>query len=209
MTDFGLYIIITAPVLPYKILAEICVDRQIKMIQLREKELCDRKILNAADDILSITKGTETKLIINDRVDLARITDSDGVHLGQEDISLECGKMLYPNSNKIWGLSTHSPEQSRTALKRNPHYIAYGPIFPTPTKKIPDPSVGIGSLSNIIKQSKIPVVAIGGLFPENIPEIIEAGARNMCMVRHFMECRREEELLKRIDHVNDLLEATS
>ena len=209
MTDFGIYLIVTEPLLPYKVLAEICVDRKLKLIQLREKNLSDRKIIDAAEEILSVTKGTDTKLIINDRPDLGRIAGADGVHLGQDDISLEWGKTFYPEKDRIWGLSTHSPEQSRAARTKAPDYIAYGPVFPTPTKKIPDPAVGIESLSKIIKQSRIPVVAIGGLFPTNLPEVVEAGARNVCLVRHFMECRREEAMLKRIDDINTILEAVS
>ena len=209
MTDFGIYFIVTNPVLPYRVLAEICVDRKIRFMQLREKSLSDKGILAAAEEIKIVTAGTETKLIMNDRPDLGRIAEADGIHLGQDDMSIEWGKKFFPEKDKVWGLSTHSPEQSRIARKKNPDYIGYGPVFPTPTKKIPDPAVGIDSLRNIVKESEVPVVAIGGLFPENLPEVIEAGARNVCVVRHFMECRREDELLKRIDHINTLLEAAS
>ena len=206
MTDFGLYFIITKPHLPYRVLAEICVDRGIRMLQLREKDLADRDILKAAEEILSVTAGTETKLIINDRADLGRLSGADGIHLGQDDISLEQGALILPGEDRIRGLSTHSPAQARNAWGKQPDYIGFGPIFPTPTKKNPDPAVGTDALGTIVKESPVPVVAIGGLFPENLSSVIQAGARNICLVRHFMECLREEELLKRIESVQKQLE---
>jgi len=205
MTDFGLYFIVTNPGLPYRTLAQICVDRGIRYIQLREKELSDREILRAAGEILSVTKGTDTRFIMNDRADLALLSGADGIHLGQDDISPEQGLRLFPESKIIRGLSTHSAEQARTAWKKNPDYIGFGPVYPTPTKKNPDPAVGTDQLRLIVQVSPVPVIAIGGLFPNNLASVLEAGARNVCLVRHFMECRREEELLKRIDNIQDMI----
>ncbi|MDC7219650.1 MAG: thiamine phosphate synthase [Spirochaetales bacterium] len=207
MDDFGLYFIVTKPHLPYRVLAEACVARGVKFLQLREKDFSDRDTLKAAEEIREVTEGTDTKLIINDRADLSRLVDADGLHLGQGDLTLEQSLLFFPGKEKVRGLSTHSPEQARRAWQEKPDYIGFGPIFPTPTKKIPDPAVGTEQLGLIVAQSPVPVVAIGGLFPENLEEVISAGARNVCLVRHFMECQREEELIKRIEGIQKMLEA--
>ncbi|MCL2062778.1 MAG: thiamine phosphate synthase [Candidatus Cloacimonetes bacterium] len=190
--DFGLYIIISNPVLAYSKIAEICVRQKIKYLQLREKDLDDRKLLAIAREIKSITKDSETKFIINDRADICLLSEADGLHLGQDDISFQDAVDLLPKG-KIIGISTHNIDQALNALKFNPDYIGFGPIFKTPTKKKPDPEVGCDQLKQIItishnlnKSQDIPIVAIGGIDENNICEIISTGAKNICMVRAFM-----------------------
>ena len=185
MEDFGLYIIITKPVLPYIDIAKICVKHEIKMLQLREKNLSDKELLKIAKDLRNITKGTKTKLVINDRPDIAVLCDADYLHLGQDDITIEDARKIVGNM-KI-GLSTHSIIQVEEAIANNPDYIGFGPIYPTNAKAIPDEPVGVGKLKEVLLKSNIPVVAIGGIFPENINEVISSGARNIVMVRHFMQ----------------------
>jgi thiamine-phosphate pyrophosphorylase len=120
--------------LPYKRIAEICVRQKIKYLQLREKDKDDRELLKIAKEIKSVTKGTDTKFIINDRIDLCLLSDADGIHLGQDDISFKDAKALLPKDSII-GLSTHNLEQVQNALALNPDYIGFGPIYKTPTKK--------------------------------------------------------------------------
>ena len=190
--DFGLYIIITNPVLPYTKIAEICVKQKVKYLQLREKDKNDRELLAIARNIVSITKRTETKFIINDRVDICLVVDADGVHLGQEDLSINEVRKILPN-DKIIGVSTHNYSQAKEAFEQNPDYIGFGPIFSTPTKKKPDPVVGCNALSETLNKislqtfREIPIVAIGGINETNIKEVLQTGVRNICMVRHFMK----------------------
>jgi thiamine-phosphate pyrophosphorylase len=183
------------------------VDRGIRFIQLREKNFSDRDILIACEEIQTVIDGSNTKLIMNDRADLASLRDADGLHLGQDDLPLELAARFFNREGHIWGLSTHSVEQARVAWYHNPDYIGFGPLFSTPTKKNPDPVVGLDCLGALVKESPMPVVAIGGIFLQNLPDVLHAGARNVCLVRHFMECSHEDILLNRIDGVNTLLEA--
>lgn len=185
MQDFGIYIIITNPQLPYITIAEKCVYHGIKMLQLREKNLSDRELIKIGKEIRSITKGTGTNFVVNDRPDIAAICDADFLHLGQDDISIEDARKVVGNM-KI-GLSTHSIEQVKSALKKNPDYIGFGPIYPTNAKAKPDEPVGIEQLKQVLAFADVPVVAIGGIFPENIEQVINAGAKNIAMVRHFMQ----------------------
>lgn len=200
MMDFGIYIIITKPQLPYTTIAEKCVKNGIKMLQLREKELSDKELVRIGREIKSITKGSETKFVVNDRPDIAVLCDADFLHLGQDDISMGDARRVVGDMRI--GLSTHSIEQAMAALAKNPDYIGFGPIYPTNAKAIPDKPVGTSLLKQVLGIAKIPVVAIGGIFPDNIEEVIDAGARNIAMVRHFMQTN---EFDSRVLEINKLL----
>ncbi len=203
MQDFGLYIILTKPYLGHERVAEICVRLGVKMLQLREKHMTDRSLLSLARRLRSITRGSETNFVINDRPDIAVLSDADFLHLGQDDLPINEARKLVGDM-KI-GLSTHSIEQAKEALNQKPDYIGFGPIYPTPTKEKPDPAVGTENLKKVLGFSTVPVVAIGGLFPENISEVITAGARNIAMVRYFMQAQTVEELERRITNIQSLL----
>ncbi len=200
MENFGLYIIITRPVLPHALIAEKCVENGIKMLQLREKHLPDREQVRIAKEIRSITRGTSTSFVINDRPDIAAICDADYLHLGQDDITIEDARKII-GTMKI-GLSTHSTGQAKKALEKNPDYIGFGPIYPTNAKENPDEPVGAEQLKQVLDFAGIPVVAIGGIFPENITDVIEAGARNVALVRYFMQTT---EFDKRVSEIKSLI----
>ncbi len=186
MNDFGLYVIISEPLLPYRKIAEICVAEKISLLQLREKELTDDEILTAGKEILEVTRGTDTNLIINDRPDLAKQIRADGYHLGQDDIHLEEARKTFPGAF-VTGLSTHNISQVHSASAVKPDYIGFGPVYRTPTKKIPDPVTGLERLKEVLSFADIPVVAIGGIDENNIEEVLQAGAKNLAMVRYFMQ----------------------
>ena len=200
MEELGLYIIITKPYLPHTYIAEKCVALGIKMLQLREKYLPDRDLIKIGKDIRSITKGTCTKFIINDRPDIAAICEADHLHLGQDDISIEDARKVVGDM-KI-GLSTHSIEQAKEALKHKPSYIGFGPVYSTNAKAIPDKPVGTEQLKEVLGFADVPVIAIGGIFPENIKDVIAAGARNIVMVRHFMQ---SDDFEKRVNDIQKIL----
>lgn len=186
MEHFGLYIIVTKPVLPYTTIAEQCVASGVRMLQLREKHLPDGQLLKIAKTLRSITEGTNTRLVINDRPDIAVLCRADYLHLGQDDMPIDEARRLVGDM-KI-GLSTHSLAQAREALLKKPDYIGFGPIYPTNAKAIPDPPVGTSLLKQVLEMADtVPVVAIGGIFPENLHEVMDTGARNVALVRHFMQ----------------------
>ncbi len=186
--DFGLYLIITKPSFSYKKITETAVKYNVKYIQLREKELTDRDILRAAGEIMSVTKGTETRFVLNDRADIAYICGADCLHLGQEDISITDAKMICGEKVSEFGLSTHNLKQVKEAVKLKPDYIGFGPVFQTPTKKNPDPVTGTEIIAEAIKLAgDIPIVAIGGINGGNLTSVLDAGAKNVCMARYFMD----------------------
>ena len=187
--DFGLYLIITKPSFSYRKIAETAVKYNVRYLQLREKSLSDREILKAADEIMQVTQGTETRFILNDRADLAYICGADGLHLGQDDISLTDAKTICREKVSVFGLSTHTIEQVDRAVKQKPDYIGFGPVFTTPAKTTPDPVTGTALIAEAVERAgDVPVVAIGGINGENLTRVLDAGARNVCMVRYFMDC---------------------
>jgi len=201
MDKIGLYVIITKPILSYRQVAEICVEKQIKMLQLREKCLSDKQLLKVARELRDITKGSNTQLVINDRPDIAKLCNADVLHLGQDDIDIEDARKIVGDM-KI-GLSTHSIMQAKIALEKKPYYIGFGPVYHTTTKQIADPTVGTSLLKEVVAFSDVPVIAIGGIFPYNIPEIKQSGASSYSLVRYLMET---EKLEQRIDECRILFE---
>jgi len=156
------------------------------MLQLREKHLSDREMLSVGRELRRITKGTVTKLVINDRPDIAILCDADYLHIGQDDLPAEEVKKIVGSGIKI-GISTHSIEQAKSALAFHPDYISFGPIYSTNAKEKPDPPVGVGQLAEILSFAKVPVVAIGGIFPECLKDVLDTGARNVAMIRYLMQ----------------------
>ncbi|MBN2436897.1 MAG: thiamine phosphate synthase [Spirochaetes bacterium] len=193
MEDFGLYVIITDPDYPVSKITELCVKYRVGMLQLREKDVCDKKLLKTLEIMLSITKGSATKVIINDRVDLAIASGVDGYHLGQDDLPLSNAREVAGNRNLVCGLSTHSLEQAEEAIKLKPDYIGFGPVYPTFAKKNPDAPVGCDQLKQVLALSECPVVAIGGINRDNINEVLETGAKNIAMIKGLVKSANIEE----------------
>jgi len=144
------------------------------IIQLRDKELTTKQLLQEALKLKDIVRRSGIPFIINDRVDLAMAVDADGVHLGQDDLPLEYARKLLGN-DKIIGISAQDAEQALQAERNSADYIAVSAIFPTATK--PDAvSLGLKTITDIKKNVSVPVVAIGGIKEENAALVAEAGA---------------------------------
>jgi thiamine-phosphate pyrophosphorylase len=171
----------TSPVAGYYALMEACILEGVRMVQLRDKSMSDRELFTLACDLAAMTGGSSTKLIINDRIDVALACGAKGVHLGQEDLPLDALTPL--KRGLLAGLSTHSRRQALYALKRNPDYIAFGPVYPTPAKRGRDPVAGTEFLPELVSLSQVPVVAIGGINEGNIREVLSLGARNAALIR--------------------------
>lgn len=180
--QFGLYLVITNPVTSYEACAEAAVKANLRYIQLRMKKAPRAAILEHARNLRSITRGSNTFFIVNDDPLLAAETEADGVHLGQDDMSLPEARKKFPEL-KIFGLSTHNPDQAKRAVEVAPDYCGVGPVYVTPTKEIPDPALGPDLAGSIIQSAPFTTVAIGGINETNIPDVRRAGAINFCVVR--------------------------
>ena len=182
--NFGLYLVLTNPATSYEACAEAAVVAGVRMLQLRVKNKTASELLPLAKRIRDITRGTETLFIINDDPALAAEVCADGVHLGQTDMPVTEARKRF-SSLRLFGLSTHSMEQALAALEQKPDIIGVGPVFATPTKDIPDPTVGVEGMGEIIRatQHACPAVAIGGIHAGNLAEVLAAGAKNFAVVR--------------------------
>jgi thiamine-phosphate pyrophosphorylase len=176
--NVGLYIVITSD-MPSDVLslAHKCLSGGADCIQLRTKAIADDVFYALALEFVSICKSEGVLSIINDRIDIAVAADADGVHLGQNDLPVECVHRLQTKP-MIVGKSTHSVEQLRHACDELPTYVGLGPVFATPTK--PDaPAVSLDYVKEakaILSETGIYGVAIGGISTENVEEVLDAGA---------------------------------
>lgn len=149
-------------------------------LQLRSQNLSDKELLETAVILRRLTRKYQVKFIVNNRLDIAFLSQADGLHLGQDDLPLDKIRKYLP-ADFIVGLSTHSLKQARKAIKLKPDYISVGPIFETPTK----PQyrvVRIKLLKQVRQITTLPIVAIGSLNFRNIKEVIAAGADIVAVV---------------------------
>ncbi len=190
---FGLYLVLTDPLTSYEACTEAAVAAGVRFVQLRIKDRPAAEILPLAKRLRDITRGTETRFIVNDDPALAEAAGADGVHVGQDDMPLAEARRRYPQL-RHFGLSTHSLEQARAALLQKPDLIGVGPVFATPTKATPDPTVGLEQAGAICRatEAECPAVAIGGIDAENLRHVLQAGARNFAVVRAV--CKAEDPL---------------
>jgi thiamine-phosphate pyrophosphorylase len=151
-------------------------------IQLRAKELDDGQALQIVSDALAITKGTGTKLVVNDYWRAAVVAGAEHLHLGQEDLA-DADLAEIRNAKLSLGISTHDDAELATALAAKPDYIALGPIFFTTLKSMRFAPQGIPKITEWKKRiGPIPLVAIGGIKFEHAAEIFAAGADSIAVV---------------------------
>ena len=182
MTDFGFYLVITNPVVGYAKCAEAAVRAGVKIIQLRMKHAAREEILREAREMRRVTAGTETLFIVNDDPSIAAEAEADGVHVGQGDLPPADVRARFPGL-RIVGLSTHNPAQVAASRAQPIDYIGVGPVYATPTKDIPDPTLGLATMRAMIDAAAHPAVAIGGIDAMHLADVLAAGARNWAVVR--------------------------
>lgn len=152
----------------------------VGVLQLRLKDASAALLLAVLDEV-RLHRPPGTLLIVNDRLDVALAGGADGVHLGQDDLPLAAARRCCPPGFLI-GVSTHSESQAAAAAAHGADYIGFGPVFATTSKHNPDPVVGVERLRAVCARSPIPVVAIGGITPERLPELIAAGAHAVAII---------------------------
>ena len=151
-------------------------------IQLRAKDLNDAEALQIVSDALAVTKGTATKLVVNDYWRAAVVAGAQHLHLGQEDLA-DADLGAIREAGLTLGISTHDDEELATALRARPDYIALGPIFPTTLKSMRFAPQGISKITEWKQRiGDIPLVAIGGIRFEQAAGIFAAGADAIAVV---------------------------
>jgi thiamine-phosphate pyrophosphorylase len=153
----------------------------VDIVQLREKALPQREVERSALTFRRLCDTHSALFIVNDDPGLARACNADGVHVGQEDTpAAEAREALGPDA--IIGLSSHSEEQMAASAEQPVDYISAGPIWETPTKQ-GRPAVGLELIRHAAASAPHPFFAIGGIDTSNAGQVVEAGARRICVVR--------------------------
>lgn len=164
--------------------AEALLSSGVKIIQYREKNAKMRQKYLDCLLLRELTRQYDACFIVNDHLDLALLTEADGVHIGQDDLPVREIKKLAPHL--IVGVSTHSPGQAEKAAEEGADYIGVGPIFPTKTKEDVVAPVGYEYLDWAAANTNIPFVAIGGIKAHNIRQVAAHGAKCCAMVSELV-----------------------
>jgi thiamine-phosphate pyrophosphorylase len=154
-------------------LVESLVAAGVAIVQLRDKRLSDRELLARARLVADATRGSRTLFIMNDRPDLALLSGADGVHVGQDELTVKDARRILGPSGLV-GVSTHSLEQARAAVLDGASYIGVGPTFPSGTKDFAK-FTGTELLQAVSGEIQLPAFAIGGITEENLPQVLAAG----------------------------------
>jgi len=198
-SDWRLYVIIDRAAIGSRDLAEVAagaIRGGADVIQLRDKAASARVLIEEATRLLPLTRAARISLIINDRPDVARAVGADGVHLGQEDLSIHAARDIV-GPDRLIGRSTHSLDQALAAQGEGVDYIGLGPIFPTPTKPGYG-SVGTALIGVVRTAVRVPIVCIGGIEESVLDEVLRAGARCVAVVRAVCGVRDPEAAARRL-----------
>ncbi|HSB34073.1 MAG TPA: thiamine phosphate synthase [Nitrospirota bacterium] len=188
--DFKLYLITDRKQtrIPLPDAVRLALKGGVRAVQLREKDLPIRELLAVALELRMLTGEFGAKLFINDRVDVAVAVEADGVHLGHQSMPPEAVRKIV-GSRMLIGVSTHNREEAFSAEKNGADFITFGPIFPTPSKMKYGAPVGVEALREAKRHIRIPVFGLGGIRPDNIPEVMMAGADGVAMISAIFAAR--------------------
>jgi thiamine-phosphate pyrophosphorylase len=162
-------------------IAEIAIEGGADMVQFRDKILPTSKLIEIAAKIRELCSKSGVTFIVNDRADVAMISDADGVHLGAEDIPIKEARKLL-GGNKIIGGTAHNIREAVTAEQNSADYIGFGHVFPTSSKFKDVPPVGVEGLKKVLSHIKIPILAIGGIGLNNIMQVVHTGVHGVAVI---------------------------
>ena len=151
-------------------------------VQLREKDLSARELYDLGACLQEALSPYRVPLLINDRLDVALALDAAGVHLAGHSLPTRTARsMLGPD--KLLGVSTHSLDAAHQAAEEGADFVVFGPVFATPSKLAYGPPQGLSQLAAVVRDVSIPVLAIGGITPVNLPQVQQTGAHGVAMIR--------------------------
>lgn len=163
-------------------LVRAAVDAEVPLFQIREKSLSAHLLFELVARAAELTRGSRTRLLVNDRSDIARAAGADGVHLTAQSLPADvvrktCGAQF------LIGVSTHSMDEARVASAAGADFVVFGPVFETSAKRAYGPPQGLGKLREVTRElGEFPVVAIGGITLANVDECFHAGASGVAAI---------------------------
>jgi thiamine-phosphate pyrophosphorylase len=170
----------------------------IDFVQLREKSLPARVLFELARRAAAITGPSRTRLLVNDRADIALSAACDGVHLTTRSLKADTIRAAF-GPDFLTGVSAHSLDEAREARDAGADFAVFGPVFDTPSKRAYGPALGLQQLEAASSElSSFPLIAIGGITLENAPQALRAGASGVAAIRLFSDANNLEEIARKI-----------
>ena len=157
----------------------------VDFLQIREKDLPARELYQLAVQARVMARGHTTKILINDRLDIALAADLHGVHLAQASLPADAIRTRVSNKGFLIGVSTHNRPEVATALRQGADYLVFGPVFATPSKRRYGSPVTLPALRAAVEQSNRPVFALGGIDIHNYQDCLKQGAAGIAAIRLF------------------------
>lgn len=206
LVDFKLYLITDRKLVTRHLSLVTAVEEALKggakALQVREKDLGTRELLDMAYRMRELADKYSAKLFINDRVDIALSVEAYGVHLGQKSIPAYAVRKIVKDKFMI-GVSAHSIEEAKQAEKEGADFITLGPVYKTPSKLKYGQPLGVDIIRKAKAEISIPVFAIGGIKQDRIKEVLGAGADGIALISGILaaedikqKTRKFVELLK-------------
>jgi thiamine-phosphate pyrophosphorylase len=159
----------------------------IQLIQIREKQLTARVLFELTAGVVAIARGSSTRVLVNDRADIAVSAGADGVHLTTRSLTPDVIRKTF-GANFLIGASTHSLAEARAACREGADFAVFGPIFPSPSKEKYGPPLSVGQLIEATRElAPFPLIALGGISIENVNECLSAGASGIAGITLFGE----------------------
>lgn len=178
------------------------VESEISLIQIREKRLTAKRVFELAEQAVKLTKNSKTKLLVNDRADIALAAGADGVHLPGNSLSAGIVRSAFP-ARFIIGVSAHSLEEVEKARDEGADFATFSPIFTTASKAGYGAPQGIAKLREVAETvGEFPIIALGGIDENNFAESLKAGAKGVAAIRFLNNAGGLSEVAKRIFSFN-------
>ncbi len=187
-----------ASVEEFERMAQQLIGAAVDVIQLRDKRLADRELIDRARRLRRLTRETSTRMVINDRPDLAALAQGDGVHVGQEELSVKDARSIV-GPDALVGVSTHSIEQARQAVLDGANYLGVGPTFPSGTKVF-DHFPGLELLRAVSAEIRLPAFAIGGITRENLGQVLSAGFTRVAVSGAVLNAKDPGQVVREIQN---------
>jgi thiamine-phosphate pyrophosphorylase len=164
--------------------ANWAITSKVDLIQVRERDLEAGQLAKLVGELVRVSRGSDTRVVVNDRLDIALACGADGVHLRHDSIPAESVRSIAP-AGFLLGRSVHSVAEAEGAGPVD--YLIAGTVFPTPSKPAAGPMLGLDGLAEVVQAVDAPVLAIGGMTPERLDEVAAVGAAGAAGIGLFID----------------------
>ncbi len=198
--NIGLYFIIDGMYTQdFEKYTQIAIRNKVSLIQYRDKDADLQTMIGNAQKMQKLASNSSTQFIVNDALEVALLSNADGIHVGQSDESYLNVRTQMPE--KIIGISTMTLSESLEAEKLGADYLGVGPIFATQTKTDTPPPIGLSKLKEVVDKTTIPIVAIGGINTQNLREVLDTGVHGVAIISAILTAPDPENEIQKIQEI--------